>query len=163
MNLPLLTACCLITSAWGQGGHEAASGTGPDLCKDNITGVITCHFRDPRSEYKGQPGWNPEGTYDETSPYAVDPTQCKNGTCYVGYPGPCLYGFTSVENCMISCANASHRSSSARRTRSTRRRKSPRAGSSSHSCSSCPLLAISSSLPSSLHVAGVRNSSRSRR
>ena len=102
MNLPLLTACCLITSAWGQGGHEAASGTGPDLCKDNITGVITCHFRDPRSEYKGQPGWNPEGTYDETSPYAVDPTQCKNGTCYVGYPGPCLYGFTSVENCPTS-------------------------------------------------------------
>ena len=82
---PLLMACCL-TTAWGQGdGGDGGCGLS-----------VTCHFRDPRSEYKGQPGWNPEGTYDGKSPYAVDPTKCKNGTCYVQH-NPCLYGFKSKD------------------------------------------------------------------
>lgn len=86
---PLLMACCLTTSAWGQG-----VGNDNEQCYLDVT----CHFRDPHSEYKGQPGWNPEGTYDGKIPYAVDPTKCKNGTCYVQH-NPCLYGFKSVGIC----------------------------------------------------------------
>jgi hypothetical protein len=88
---PLLMACCL-TTAWGQGpGGDGENDIGSCL-------NVTCHFCDPHSEYKGQPGWNPEGTYDRKSPYAVDPTKCKNGTCYVQHM-PCLYGFKSVGIC----------------------------------------------------------------